>query len=71
MTSFDKKKLNQRIRDIEHEYSAVLRNIKEWRSRASANMSDDNLHQLSLYLTWKYSLTNELIKHYWKSLELN
>ena len=67
----DKKKLNRRIRDIELEYSAVLRNIKEWRSRASANMSKDNLHQLSLYLGWKQSLTNELIKQYWTALELN
>lgn len=67
----DKKKLNQKIRDLELEYSAVLRNVKEWRSRASANRTEQNIHQLGLYLAWKYSLTNELIKHYWKALELN
>lgn len=67
----DKKKINQSIRDVELEYSAVIRNVKEWRSRAMANRSTNNVHQLGVYVGWKQSLTDELIKLYWQSLELN
>lgn len=65
------KKLNRKIRDVEYEYTTVLRNVKEWRSRAMANSTEDNVHQLALYLGWKQSLAKELITLYWKALGLN